>query len=336
MAIIKRYPAARHFLGTPTDHVIHLTRGVVRHQGVGQAFWFRPATSVLSEVPATDQELPLLFHAITVDHQDVTVQANVTFRFADPVTVAQRLDFGIFPPRARGAEQATGRQQVMAVLGQLAQSRAVDHVATLTLDAAMRDGVGQLRGVLAQALRDDERLAETGIAVTGVEVLALRPEADLEKALQATVRERVQAEADRAGYERRALAVERERTISENELASRIELATRREKLVEQEGANARREAQEAAAAGLVEAKAAAERRDVEASARAKELRVVGQAEAEAQQAAMAVYAGMDRGTLLALALKEAAGSLPEVQQLTITPDLISGALAALTQAGGR
>ena len=331
MATIRSYPGVRRFLGTPTDHVIQLRRGAVRHQGVGQAFWFRPATSVLSEVPATDQELPLLFHAITADHQDVTVQANLTYRFADPETVARRLDFGIFPPRPRGEGPATGRQQAAGVLGQLAQARIVDHVATLTMEEALRSGVGQLRSALASAFAQDARLTQTGLAVLDVQVLAVRADADLEKALQATVRERVQAEADRAGYERRALAVERERAISENELASRIELAARREKLVEQEGTNARREAEEAAAAGLIEARAEAERRDVAATARAKEVGVVGQAEAEAQRAALAAYADVDRGTLLALALKEAAGQLPEVQQLTITPDLLSGALAALT-----
>ncbi|PJI93612.1 SPFH domain/Band 7 family protein [Luteimicrobium subarcticum] len=339
MATIKTYPAARRFLGTPTDYVVHLRRGEVAHQGVGQAFWFRPATAVLSEVPATDQELPVLFHAITADHQDVTVQVNVTYRFDDPVKVSQRLDFGIFPARqnAGGAQGAgavgTGRQQVATIIGQLAQSRAVDHVATLTLTDALELGVGQVRAVLTDALRGDARLQSTGIAVLGVHVLAIRPEADVEKALQTPVRERVQAEADRATYERRALAVERERAISENELASRIELATRREQLVAQEGVNARREAEEAAAAALVEARAAAERRDIGAASKAQEVRLLGEAEAAKDAAAMAVYAGMDRGTLLALAVRDAAGALPKIDNLTITPDMLTGALAAFTQA---
>ncbi|GAA4840036.1 SPFH domain-containing protein [Luteimicrobium xylanilyticum] len=335
MATIKHYPARRRFLGTPTDYVVHLTKGHVRHEGVGQAFWFKPTTSVLSEVPATDQELPVLFHATTRDHQDVTVQTNVTFRFADPVIVAQRLDFGIFPPRPEGTGAAAGRQQVATIIGQLAQSRAVDHVATLPLTEALEVGVGQVRQVLTDALAADPRLTSTGIEVLGVHVLAVRPEADVEKALQTPVRERVQAEADRATYERRALAVERERTISENELASRIELARRREDLVAQEGTNARREAEEAAAAALIEARAAAERRDVEATARAQETRVVGEAEAAKDAAAMAVYADVDRGTLLALALRDAAGTLPKVDNLTITPDLLTGALAAFAQAAG-
>ncbi|WP_125775466.1 SPFH domain-containing protein [Antribacter gilvus] len=335
MATIKRYPLVQRFLGSAGEYVVHLDRGAVRHQGVGQAFWFRPDRSVLSEVPATDQELPVLFHAVTRDQQDVTVQANVTYRFADPVLASQRLDFGIFPLRgAGGGDAAGGRQQVGAIVGQLAQSVTVDLVATLTLAEALETGVGRVRQALGGSLTEDARLAATGIEVLGVRVLALRPEADVEKALRTPVRERLQAEADRSTYERRALAVERERTISENELASQIELATRREQLVAQEGANKRREAEEAAAAALVAARATAERREIDSIARAAELERIGAAEATKEAALMQVYASVGKDVLLALALRDAAPNLPAVGSVTITPDLLTGLVGAFTGRG--
>lgn len=333
MASIHRYPWLRHFLGSPTGYVVHLRGGRVAHEGVGQAFWFRPNTSVLSEVPVDDQELPVLFHAITRDHQDVTVQVNVTYRFAEPVTVSQRLDFGVDPDT--GAPSTTGRDQVATIVAQLAQSHTTDHLATLPLTDALARGISEVRALLTGALGADERLAATGIVVLGVHVLAIRPENDVERALQTPVREHVQAEADRATYERRALAVERERAISENELASKIELATRRERLVAQEGANARREAEEQAAAALVQARSSAARTDLATTATANKVRTVGEAEAASEAARMAVYTAMDQGTLLALALREAAGSLPKVDNLTITPDLLTGAVAAFTRGAG-
>jgi hypothetical protein len=113
-------------------------------------------------------------------------------------------------------------------------------------------------------------------------------------------------------------------------MASQIELATRREHLVAQEGANARREAGEKAAAGLIEAQASAERQGITASAEANQIRLVGEAAAAREAATMEVYRGMEQATLLALALREAAGSLPNIGNLTITPDLLSGALAGL------
>ncbi|MBD8078574.1 SPFH domain-containing protein [Cellulosimicrobium arenosum] len=328
MTTIRRYPGARHFLGSPTGHVVHLRRGRVAHQGVGQAFWFRPSTTVLSEVPVDDQELPIFFHAVTADHQDVTVQANVTYRFTDPVTVAQRLDFAV---DARSGETSTaGRDQVAGIVGQLAQSHAADTVAAMSLADAMTAGVPRVRGLLTQVLPADPRLAATGIAVIGVQVLAVRPEKDVERALQTPAREHVQAEADRATYERRALAVERERVIAENELASQIELATRREHLVAQEGANARRTAREKAAAGMIDARGSAERATLATEAQAEQVRAVGAAEAAAEQARMEVYGDVGRSTLVALALRDAARSLPTVQNLTITPDLLTGTLGAL------
>jgi regulator of protease activity HflC (stomatin/prohibitin superfamily) len=327
MASIKNYPWISHFLGSPTGYVVHLQKGSVRHEGVGQAFWYRPAVSVLSEVPVDDQELPTLFHAITRDHQDVSIQANVTYRFIDPVAVSSRLDFGLQPA---GAGPATGRDQVATIIGQLCQSHAIDQIATTTLAEALERAVSQLRTVLTEALRSDTRLLSTGIEILGVQVLAVRPESDVERALQTPVREQLQAEADRAVYERRAVAVERERTISENEMASQIELATRREHLVAQEGANARRAAEEKAAAGLIDAHASAERQGISADAEANQIRLLGEAAAAREAAAMEVYQDVDQATLLGLALREAAGSLPNIGNLTITPDLLSGALAGL------
>ena len=333
MATIRTYPWTRHFLGSPTGHVVHLRRGRVAHEGVGQAFWFRPTTSVLSEVPVDDQELPVFFHAVTADHQDVTVQAGVTYRFTDPVTVSQRLDFAVDP--GSGETSTAGRDQVTSIVGRLAQSRATDAIAAMPLADALTAGVPRVRDVLTEALTTDPRLTATGIVVIGVQVLAVRPEKDVERALQTPAREQVQAEADRATYERRALAVERERAIAENELASKIELATRRERLVAQEGANARREAEEKAAAALVDARATAERAQLATDAQAEQVRVVGAAEAAAEQARMDVYASAGQGTLLALALREAAGSLPAVQNLTITPDLLTGVLSTLVRGLG-
>ncbi len=110
--------------------------------------------------------------------------------------------------------------------------------------------------------------------------MALRPEPEVERALRTPAREQIQQEADRATYERRAVAVERERTIAENELASRIELARREEQLVEQRGTNARREAEEEAAADAVRARAEAARSVRLAEAEAE--RSVKLAEAEA------------------------------------------------------
>ncbi|SRR6266508_422845 len=103
MADVTRRMFLRHLRGAPTTWVRHVVRGKVAHEGTGLSFWYRPLTAVISEVPADDRELPLLFHARTADFADVTVQATVTYRVSDPALAAARLDFSITPTAAPGA-----------------------------------------------------------------------------------------------------------------------------------------------------------------------------------------------------------------------------------------
>lgn len=131
-------------------------------------------------------------------------------------------------------------------------------------------------------------------------------------------------------YERRAVAVERERTIAENELASKIELARREEQLVDQRGTNARREAEEKSAADGVRTAAEADRTVRLARAEAEAAREVGAARAEAQAAWLRAHAEVDPGTLHALAATRLAENLPRIDSLTLSPDVLTGLLARL------
>jgi regulator of protease activity HflC (stomatin/prohibitin superfamily) len=326
MADITRYPLVRHLRGTTTTHVQHLRNGRIVHAGTGAAFWFRPLSAAISEVPVDDRELPLLFHARTSDFQDVTVQATVTFRLTDPAIAAARIDFSIDPET--GQWRSTPLDQVAGLLTETAQQYALDLIAATDLTQALAAGVGQIREAIAAGLAADSRLAETGIAVIGVRVVALRPEPEVEKALRTPTREQVQQDADKATFERRALAVERERAIGENELQTQIELARREEQLVAQRGANARREAEEVAAAGQIETEAEAQRAQRLAQARAEGTRLTGLAEGEAETARIAAYRDLPEAVLIGLAVKELAANLGQVEHLVLTPDLLAPVLA--------
>lgn len=329
MATITRYPFVRHLRAAPTAHVVQLVRGSARRSGTGLAFWFRPLTAVLSEVPVDDRELPLVARARTLDLQEVTAQVTVSYRFADPELATRRLDLGIDPVTGRWTGEPL--EQVAHLLGELAAGHVMDAVAQMTLPEAVSTATGALGTRVGAALRTDDRVTSTGLEVLGARIRSIRADADLERALQTPARETAQAEADRSTYERRALAVERERAIAENELATRIELATREQHLVAQEGANARARADEAAAAGLIEARARAEQEGILATAGADAVRVRGQAEGDAERARLTAFAEVPAEVLHALALRALAENLPEVGQLTVTPDVLTGALAGLT-----
>ena len=161
-------------------------------------------------------------------------------------------------------------------------------------------------------------------------VVAIRPEPEVERALRTPAREQIQQEADRATYERRAVAVERERAIAENELASQIELARREEQLVEQSGTNARRRAEENAAADAVLAEAEASRTVRLARAEAEATERTGVAQAEAQAAWLRVHADAGPAVLHALAVTRLAENLPRIGSLTLSPDVLTGLLSRL------
>ena len=322
MADITTRPLIRHLRSGPTSYVLHLRRGRPAHAGTGAAFWFRPLTAAISELPVDDRELPLAVRARTRDAQEVSVQGSVTYRITDPALAATRLDFGI--DLRTGRWRSAPLEQLGSLLGELAAQHALDTLAPLPLEQALLDGIGLVRAAVATRLAAEPRLADTGVTVIGVRVLAIRPEPELERALQTPSRERLQQEADRATYERRALAVQRERAIAENELQNQIELAIREQRLVEQRGANERRRAEEAAAAGRIGTAAESERRTALAEAEATATRAIGAAGAETEQARMAVYRELDPRVLLALAARELAGNLPAIDHLTLTPDVLT------------
>lgn len=329
MATITRYPFAAHLRSTTTMHVHHLAGGRVRHSGPGASFWFRPMSAAISEVPVDDREQSVLVPVRSADLQQLSAAGVVTYRFADPVLAATRVDFAV--DVAKGVWLRTPLETVGGMIHGAAAAAVTSTLAGLDLRAALATPPAELATRVTAALAVDERLTAVGVEVVGVRFGLLRPEPDVERALQTPAREVIQQEADRATFERRAVAVEREAAIGQNELASRIDLEARRERLVAQQGANDRREAEEKAAAQAVGVRAEAERTTALAEASAQALRLTGAAEAEAERARLAAYEQASPAVLLALAAREAAGNLPHVDQLVLTPDLLSGVLARLT-----
>ncbi len=325
-------PTARHLRADTNMYVRHLRKGTVSHEGAGAAFWFRPRVAAISQVPLDDREQALLFHARTADFQDVTVQATVNFRVIDPVLATTRIDFGVDP--ATGQWNSVPLETLGGLLTELAQQPALELLSELDMRDALATGLARVRERVADALADDQRLAERGVAVTDVRIVAIKADPDLERAMQTDTREQVQQEADRATFERRALAVERERAIAENELANQIELAKREEALVAQRGQNERKRAMERAAAEAIAADARAAQRRLSASTEAEATRVIGEAEADAETARYGAYRDVETAVIAALAMHELAANLPKIDHLTVTPDLISQVLTRLGASG--
>lgn len=331
MATITRFPFVRHLRATATSHIELLVRGERKGGGVGASLWFRPLDSAISEVPVDDRELETLIRVRTSDLQEITAPVTVTYRFAVPAQAAARVDFSIDLATGRWVEAPL--ESVGAMVHGVATTAVTAALTGLTLREALARDTAELADAADARMRDDERLASLGVEIIGTRLAMLRPDADVERALQTPARERVQQEADKATFERRALAVEREAAIGENELTNQIELAKRQEQLIAQHGANAKREAEDAARADEVRVAAEAARKATVSAADAEATRVLGEAEADAESARLDAYREAGRDVMLALAARELALNLPSIEHLVITPDLLTGLLGRLTAA---
>jgi hypothetical protein len=74
-----------------------------------------------------------------------------------------------------------------------------------------------------------------------------------------------------------------------------------------------------------------AERGRLIAEVQAETKRLVGSAAAEAERQWLAAYADLDPNVLLALAVKQLAGELPEIGTLNLTPDVLTPLVSKLS-----
>ena len=311
MADIRTYPFVRHFRSEPTMEALLYRGGRLLRSGRGISFWFRPRVSAVAEVPLDDRELDFRFEGRSADFQPVAVQGVISFRVADPHLLAQRIDFGVDLDSGRWLRAPLERLQSM--MTQLAQQIVWEYLSRTELRVLLTEGVDETRERLDAALTAEPQLGELGIAIVAVRVAALRPAAETERALEMPTRELIQQEADEATFLRRAEAVQKERAIQENELENRIELARREQQLVEQEGANLRREAEEKA-----------ERARIAARAEADRIGLVESATTGAERERSELYAALTPIATLALVARDTVNQLPDIGQLVITPDLLA------------
>ena len=213
----------------------------------------------------------------------------------------------------------------------MAQQYVIDELVRVELRQILADGVAPLRDRIANGLRAESTLTEIGLEIVAVRVAPLAPTGDVEKALQQPTREAIQQKADEATFARRALAVQKERAIGENELQNRIELARREEQLVAQAGANERRRAEEQAAAKRSRVRPPIHEERMAAELARPKRSKDGEAP-DSTSSASAARSSPELGTqvLMALALRELAGQIGKIDHLTVTPELITPLLARL------
>jgi regulator of protease activity HflC (stomatin/prohibitin superfamily) len=339
MTHVRRIFGAGHLRAEPNEHILHYRKGRLAREGPGLAYWFNPLTASVAMVPVEDCEATFLHHERTSDLQEVSVQVTIIYRFLRPALAATRLNFTIDLRGGRWAENPLEKAVSFWSARVLGPVRSF--LASVTLEQAVRTGAERVADLIRAALADDPEIDAMGLAVAGVQVDSVAPTAELAKALQTPTREALQQKADEAVFARRALAVEKERAIRENELANEIELAKRKQALIDQTSANRMREVQGKTEAEMAEAKATAERENMLAEADAKQailraeskaqgMKLISEAQAEGERARVEIWEKASGRTQMGLAMQEMAKHIKQIGHLNVTPNVFGDAFRSM------
>jgi hypothetical protein len=307
----------RYMKAAPTTYVLHYAGGQLKRQGPGLAFWYYAPTSVIAAVPLAGVDVPFAFSEVAADFQSVTLQGQLTYRVADPKKIAGLLDFTVAPSGAYLSDDpATLSDRLIPVAQVLARAVTQRH--------ALREILTRSEALVSEvlpALRKDPAITMLGIEVLGFSILSLKPTPDMARALEAEAREALQRRSDDAIYLRRNNAVEQERIIKENELATDIAVEAKKRQVRETQ--MAAEIAIEEQRKTLVETRVANERKDADSRAYALEATLKPLRTMEWKTLMAVAAGGGDPRTMIAVAFRELAENAGKIGELNVSPDLL-------------
>jgi regulator of protease activity HflC (stomatin/prohibitin superfamily) len=334
MAQIRSFLFARHLRAESTAHILAHRHGKLVRSERGLSMWFLPLSTSIAEVPTDDREVAISAFVRSKDFLDVSVQGSLAVRVVDPTRLAARIDFAIDTVTGLHLRQPLDRLALQ--LSQLAQAALASWAGPLYLREMLLGGPATAREQVLDALEVSPLFESLGLALASVHIASVLPSNEIERALEAPMRERIQQEADEAAFSRRAAAVDKERAIAENELANRVELAKREEQLIAQEGANQRQRAKELAESQRIAVESEAAKRTISSTSEMEALRRLEGARVELEAARLKLAQDTSPTVLAALAARELASKLTRIDHLHVGGDVITSVLSDLASASAR
>ncbi len=277
----------RYFKSEPTEYILAYSNGSIFRQGAGRAFWYWAPTTSVALVPLSTIDAPFVFNESTGNFQTIVLQGQLTYRVVDAEVLARLMNFTIDPVthQYRSNDPDKLNQRIINVV----QMHTRNELQQFALEDALRSSEQLARTVLAR-INNEQSLSAIGIEVMSIFFTTLRATPEMTKALEAEYREALQKRADQAIYSRRADAVEQERKIKQNELSTDVDLAQRRQELVNLQGENERAQAE---------------------------------FNAEVTRIQLTPYQALEARLLLALAMRDLAANAQRIGNLTITSEIL-------------
>lgn len=319
----------------PSTYIIQYRNGAVVREGPGLSFFYYAPSTSLVAVPLGAEDVHFIFEEVTGDFQQVTVQGHLTVRVSDVKALTRVLNYTI--DRA-GRHVSEDPQKLPPKLVNLAHVAVRRETAALGLRDALA-ATEQIAAAVRSELAEAELIRTLGLELLDLSIVAVKPNKETARALEAETREQLLRQADEAIYLRRNASIEQERIIKENELRTEAAVETKKREIMERR-LDAKRaeqdrmqEMSEADMAGrivLQEKKGelvtlTAENTRKEADAKAYELDATLETLRRTDPKIIMALAmrGMDPGQLIALSFKELAEQAGKIGTLNISPDLL-------------
>lgn len=302
---------------TPTTYVLHHKAGKVKREGPGLAFWYYAPSSTIVTVPLASADVPFVFHEVTKDFQELTIQGQLTYRVVDPKRLAGLLDFSIDRRGKYRSEDPGKLEERLVHATQVLASAVIGRL-------ALRDALAASDALVAEVvagLRRVDAVAMLGLEPLALSILSIRPTPELARALEADARERLQREADESIYARRNAAVEQERIIRESELETELAVEAKKREIRERQmQADIAIEQQRAT---LIEQQTANAKQDADSRAYALAAQLAPLEKTDWKTLMAVSGNGGDPRMMIALAFRELAENAAKIGELNVSPELL-------------
>ncbi len=287
-----------YFKAEPTEYARMSVDGKARREGQGiSGLYWKHSTSIELVNTATIEQ-PFSFQEVSRDNQLLTFQGGFLYRVADPGKTFGRYNFAI-DPRTKQHLSEDAAHLPEHIL-QLLRANVRKEVQGASLEDILTKSDDLTKSIFTE-LSKLQKIKDVGVTIETVYFMAPQPTPEIAKALGAEYRESLLQRADKASYSRRALAVQSEKEIKENELENQIGLERGRADLVALQGKNLMAEAKDRANAAKLD---------------------------------LEVFQGMEPDLLRAHALYQLGRNAAKIANLTITTDVLAGLKGAADSRG--
>jgi len=210
-------------------YVIRYKNGKVVKEGRGLSFFYTSFNSSIVAIPMGSNDLQFIFNESTGDFQKVSIQGQITYKVENPKQLADLLDFTV---DEKGRLKKEDGEKLKQRLINEAQTATSSYIQGLQLKQALVNAK-TIETRIQDGLKISEAVLLLGVTVLAVNVVAVTPSPEMNKALETTTREALQQEADQAIYHRRNFAVEQERKIKESQLNTEIAVEEKQKQITE-------------------------------------------------------------------------------------------------------